>query len=410
MHIVGRKNTKSIIFNYIGTIIPILTLQLFVLPKVNAALSDESYGLIITLISLVTMIADAAGNSLNNVRLISDVEYTEKGYSGDFNYILAVITTPTVIAIMVLSVVLMNGALTSELIGVFVMSLLFSTVCYYKAGFLIHLDYFNLMVGNLLQAVGYVVGYYLFTQTSYWCWIYIVGYGANLVYILLKTDLLKEGCKRTPLFKSTSKKEAVLFFVSLLGGSVAYFDKLMLYPMLGGSYVTIYYVANLFGKMITTAMNPLSSFILSFFSRKRTLKRKTVKSMLLVSIISGILGYLICLVLSRPILEWLYPNVASESMKYISITLLTAVIDMQYYVLSPIIIRFYKITWQLIIYGVNIVVYVTLSLIMLSLWGIMGFCIGVCIAAGIKFLMVLIIYLKSKTNANTESIEEDVLK
>lgn len=378
-------------------------LQFFLLPRVNTALSEETYGLLITIISLVTLITDAAGNSLNNVRLISDVEYSEKGYHGDFNFLFLMLGTLATLFAAILSIVYMNGASFADILGIIVMTLFFMGVRYFIVGFLIRLNYMKLMIGNLLQTAGFFVGYLLFRLTLYWQWIYIVGYSANLIYILLSTKLIREGWGRTPLFEITIKKEMIILASCLLAGSITYFDKLMLYPLMGGVYVSIYYAATLFGKLLTTVMNPISNLILSYFSRAKAVKQKTIKSMLLTSCITGILSYVICLLLSRPILGYLYPAIAEDAMQYVYVTILTGVIDMQYFVLRPIILRFSNVKWQIVVHGANIAVYVGLSMLLFYLWGMMGFCIGVCIASAIRFVMVRSIYLISKKNyANIE--------
>jgi len=403
-----KKVAVNILCNYVATIVPLLVLQLFLLPKVNSILSEENYGFVLTIISLVTMVTDAAGISLNNVRLITDIDYSEENYKGDFNFIFIILVIPVSFAVLVVSAIYMGGISVVDLLGIFAMTVLFMGVRYYIVGFLIHLNYTKLMIGNLIQAVGYFIGYFIFKATLYWQWIYIVGYALNLIYIFIRTSLIREGIRRTPFFKITVKKESILLASSLLAGSITYFDKLLLYPILGGVFVSIYYVATLFGKLLTTAMNPISNIILSYFSRKKEYQRKTVKKMLLSSVIAGAIGYAICLAISRPILGYLYPNIIDDSMQYVFITLLTAVIDMQYFVLRPVILRFYNTTWQIAISSVNIVIYIGLSLIMLSICGMMGFCIGVCIASTVRFLMVFIIYLKSKTNI--EVAEEEELK
>ena len=68
---------------------------------------------------------------------------------------------------------------------------------------------------------------------------------------------------------------------------VKYADRLILYPLLGGVAVSIYYSATIISKLISLAVTPLSTVILSYFSKMESLKRRTFYVMLSVGLTVG---------------------------------------------------------------------------------------------------------------------------
>ena len=83
-----KKIILDIVLNITATAIPLIILQLVVLPLIATKMSDELYGFTLTIISTITIIASSLGNALNNVRLIKNRVYEEKGIQGDFSILL----------------------------------------------------------------------------------------------------------------------------------------------------------------------------------------------------------------------------------------------------------------------------------------------------------------------------------
>ena len=63
-----KKIILDIVLNITATAIPLIILQLVVLPLIATKMSDELYGFTLTIISTITIIASSLGNALNNVR------------------------------------------------------------------------------------------------------------------------------------------------------------------------------------------------------------------------------------------------------------------------------------------------------------------------------------------------------
>src|SRR5699024_12425086 len=100
---------KKIIFdsilNIIATALPLLLLQLIVLPILGGKLGEIDYGAVLTLISLTIIFSQPFGKVVNNIRLLKDDNYNKNDEFGDFNKLLisVVIINGLIIAVSVLS-------------------------------------------------------------------------------------------------------------------------------------------------------------------------------------------------------------------------------------------------------------------------------------------------------------------
>ncbi len=404
MNIAPEKKTfiVNVLQNAVATAIPLIALQLFVLPKISEQMSPSAYGLMLTLVSVISLVTTCSGASLNDVRLLMNLDYEEKGFAGDFNILISILTVLGATVVGIFTAIYSDGAGAKEIAGMVIIGVLAVLYQYYLVGFRLALSYGKIAINSVIQTAGYLIGYWLFRRTNHWQWVYIMGYGLSDAYILLSTKLIHEPWKRTPLFTVTSAKEAVLLVSSLLNASISYIDRLLLYPILGGEAVTVYYVATLFGKMVCVAVNPVTGVMLSFFSKMKRLKMDTMTKLLLASAAVGAAAYAGCILVSRPILAYLYPQVVDAAMHIIYIATLTCVVDMVASVVSPVVLRFCNTNWQLAIGAFNVASYLAISLTMLSLFGLPGFCLGVLIASLLKLLLMVLVYIRSDRKQKRE--------
>ena len=74
----------KVFYNIIASILPSVVLQLLIYPAYSGFVSQKQYGNMITILSILTVIAISVGNALNNVRLLRQNEYFEAGQHGDY--------------------------------------------------------------------------------------------------------------------------------------------------------------------------------------------------------------------------------------------------------------------------------------------------------------------------------------
>ena len=388
-----KKIVLDIILNVTATAIPLIILQLIVLPLIATRISDELYGLALTLISTITIIASSLGNALNNVRLIKNGLYEKQGSQGDFPVLLLGELAASCIAIIISISQYKLGY--EDLILLIILTLIWTAREYLIVTFRLELNFKGIVINNIIMVIGYVAGLMLYYLTLHWQYVYILGILFSLIYIIKRSDIIKEKITITPLFRTTLSELLFLIFASLINNLLNYADRIIIYPLLGGTAVSIYYASTLFGKIVSTAISPLNSVALSYLAKKNTLKKELFTKTLGFSGIVAILGYVICRIRALPLLKVLYPDWAFQSIKYVPITTWIAMITMVTSVMSPFVLKFCSMKWQLVINITVLIIYLSLSVTLYKSWGLMGFCIGILISNIVKFAIMFVLGMKA---------------
>ncbi|WP_404469077.1 lipopolysaccharide biosynthesis protein [Sutcliffiella horikoshii] len=398
MNILRGQKIKSIIgdiaINMVATILPVLMMQFIFLPIVAQKYDDSNYGLALTLISLITLSAQSFSVSLSNTRLLMNTKYIESKTVGDFNVLLIV---SCIINVVFLSVgtYLYEGYLNLFNISLIVMISVIQLVRrYLLVAFRLDIYYKGILFSNLMLIAGNLIGLVLFLVTGLWQLIFLCGEAISLIYVIYKTNLLKEPIKITGLFKRTTKHGIVLLLAAFLGAVNTQIDRLFLYPILGPKMVAVYYVSTLFGKTLSMAAAPINNVILTYLSKMKKLKLSYFKLMIITASALGVLSYAFIIIISEPILKVLYPTYAEEALKLIYITTLTAMITMLSTVINPVIMKFCNILWQIWLNVVNIVIFLLLAFYLISLYEIWGFVYAALIAAITKLILMICVYFK----------------
>lgn len=371
--------------------IPIVLLQLIVLPIVGNVLGEIEYGRAITFISFSTLCSVPLGNVLNNVRLLNNETYIEEKVSGDFNLLLIVNT------IMNIGLMITGSIFYQNTIFGTVLLILFSSLNllreYLLVAFRITLNYKNILFNNIFLGAGYLLGLLLFLLFGYWELIYLIGNAMSIIFIIHKSNILREGIHKTKLFRNTSMQMIILLVAMFLNTSLNYVDKLLIYPLMGASAVTIYYSASLMGKLVSMLISPLSNVLLSYVVKINISKKFNNLKLLLFLFIFGTIGYGATLIISDPLMKILYFNWYEEAMRLIPITNLTAVFTAITAVLNTLILRFKNVFWQLNINLITLLLYLVLSITFYNIGGLYGFAFGVLTATGLKLLITCMIFL-----------------
>lgn len=143
------------------------------------------------------------------------------------------------------------------------------------------------------------------------------------------------------------------------------------------------------------------SVALSYLSKINKKTNSLFKWTYIVGIVVCGIGYIMTIILSRPVLSILYPKYVDAAMQYIWITSGTIVVSVLTSMITPFVLRFFDIKWQIWINGITTIMYIIISLSLLKLGGLMGFCIGALLANIIKLLITTYVYLK-KTSRSSE--------
>jgi len=402
-----KKIIFDVILNMLATLIPMFALQFIILPQVALKISADSYGQLLAIIAFMYLSASSFGSVLNNSKLIHYKRYDELKIQGDFNIILVIFLVSNAI-IMILGL-LYYGKLLNVLTNISLVLissiLLFNT--YASVEFRIKLNFKNILMSSILLFLGYLIGFVLFLFTGYWSLIYFCGLGLNILFLINKTSIWRDNYSKTPLFKITFKEVIMLLGSGVLVSLGAYVDKLIIFPLIGGAAVSIYYVATILGKTIALAIGPITGVLLSYLAHMKKFSRNNFKFLLLISSIIGFIGYWLVIFISEPLLSFVYPQYVEDAIQYIPVTTLSIILTIISSVINPVLLKFSSAKWQMFINGLYMLIYVPLSMYLLDLHGLMGFCIGILIANFTKLLIMITTYFYVNRSTNANNLSEE---
>lgn len=390
-----KKFILDFILSFLSTVIPIAILQLVVYPVTSRILNSDGYGLMLTFYSLFMLISNSGGAVLSNLRLLYDKRYKEECIEGDFNVLLRDYLIINVVVIGVLAVIYWKNIGIFNLTTTLVTSILILLTAYLSVELRIHLDYKKIVINSLLLGIGYLVSLGLFFLTKQWDVIYLLPNSISFIYLLKNTTYMRESFKKSYNFKVLFHKGNLLIVSVILASSMSYVDKMILYPLLGGHFVSIYYTASLLGKIISMIITPMSNVILSYIAHIDSMSRKQFNKVLIYGCVLCLIGYIVCICITRPVLGILFPQWLNEVLKYIPWTTLIAVLGALGGLLHPFVLKYADLKWQNIIYGGSLAIYLMVSILLVKPFGLMGFCMGGIIAAVVKIVIMIVIYYKT---------------
>lgn len=382
--------------NILASAVPLVVLQLVILPLVAVRVDAAEYGLIVTVASFFSFCPATLGNVINNVRLIRNKDYENNGLKGDFNVLVLVSTLLSVLLSMGYIYMFVHLSLTGALLVV-VTSALWCLQSYWLVAFRLQVDYVAILVNNILLSIGYTLGLALFAVSGYWELIYFSGQVFSFLYLLKTTRIWREPCVKTRLFYSVLKESGLLTASGLLACMSTYCDRIILFPLLGGSLVSVYYVSTLFAKIISFAASAVNNVALSYLSKVEDSQRKSFWATLFAGAVVCLLCYFAVIVVAPLFLQMLYPQFVQQALIYVPIASATAFVSVLSSLMNPYILRFRPMKWQLVFSAASASIYMIAAFALTCLFGLMGFCWGAFIAETIRFCAIILVFCFAKS-------------
>lgn len=378
------------LINLIGTGLPLVALQLIVYPIVARTIDAEAYGRMQSLVSVIFLISGTIGSALSTTRLIHQYDYDEKDRIGDFSLLNLYSIAAVAIATPIVIYFYLGEVDVYELVLITVISVLNYAELYYEVGLRLKLNYRKIFINKLIGAIGYLLGFLIFSQTLDWHYIFISAYLLQTAYCVLNTELFWEPIQKTEFFSDTTRSYGNITLASAFNKSLTYFDKILLHPLLGGEAVSVYFAANIFGKLVLQVLEPITNVILSYLSKEKKVSRSVWG--LTITIGGGfcVVMYVFCLLVSRFVLTILYPQFVDEAMTLIPVSTLSLCVSSFVNIIYPLALKSIKTNKQIVISGAGLACYVVLALSMYQPYGLLGCCMALLISYSIKLLLILL--------------------
>lgn len=381
---------KNFGWSFVASIISTFVLQLVVHPILASMLNETDYGLLLFVIGIANVVLLTFGNSLGDIRLTMNQEYTDDK-TGDFNIILMVVSGLSAIFmiaflfnykhlnlwnIVFLSAYCFLGVLNSYLTCLFRAKLMF------REGF----------ISNIILAVSYMAGLIAVYLTSIWALVFFVGYLISDIYLIIKTGVIKHGFFVTKNMKTIIPKYSQLSFSYALKSGLTYVDRFIIYPMLGSGMISVYTVATVLGKCVSLALQPMANVMLGYYAQPNSvMKIKEFRITYILTIGFGVLSFMIVWLFSSLFIRLLYPTYIDSTKQYLFIGNMITIIGALSSIIQPALLKYAKMYWQIIIQIVYGVMAVALSIILIPDMALYGFCLALLIANVFKFLMMIVI-------------------
>lgn len=392
-----NKVISDVFYNVVAAAAPLLVLQLIVFPNVAKTIDQNIYGLMLTVYTLFNIIPGTVGATLNNIRLLHQNQYDDKENLGDFQILTLLGSIFIIIGVIIGAKIVEENITIISLIQIVLISLLILLHDYWLVIFRINLNYKYILYDRIFISFGFGIGFLLFYFSNNWYYIFLVGYLSGLIFIIFNSNIWKEPFSATINFKFILN-ESVLFMISVfLLRLTSYADKLLLYPILGGTAVSVYNAATSLSKLVSLAINPINGVMLTYLSKMNTRPVKLFVNVLFLTSIISIIGFFASIFVSKILLQLIYPMFAAEASKYIIVTSGITVFNVAASIVQPFVLKFASMKFQIIINSIDVFLYTLISLVLLSYYGLIGFSIGVLISRVIKVAVLIIVYFKVDT-------------
>ncbi len=386
--------SKDFGLNLFASIIATGVAQLILYPLLLRYMTSDGYGEMLTIMGIANTIAVSCGGSLNNARLLLQPKYEKDSLIGDFPVVLlSMVSISTVFFIILLNIHYCQNYISIIWISIFTALCLLRS--YWCVEYRIILNYKRVLLSNVCVAIGNLLGliiFVIFKNEGLWPFPFALGELAAFVYIYFTTNIVREPIRITSLFTSMISKEAILLLSFLSSNLLTYLDRLLLLPLLGGTAVSYYTVASVFGKSIGIVMMPLAGVLLSYYAQKGfNMSKSLFWKINIATLIIGFIFSLISIAVSPLFVEVMYASVFDKVKIYLIIANITAIINIIGNMTQPSVLKFAPTFWQLIIQAVYCFIYLFGGIYAVGEMGLWGFAVVALISSIVKVLMLYLV-------------------
>lgn len=382
--------------------------QLVIYPFFEKRFGASTYGEILVVIGIYSIFVSVFTNTLANARLMLNKKRSEECNSGNFNPLCFIFSFVSSIGAFLVCLFIFPWELIT-LVGVAILTFLMALRTYCFVHFRLSLSFVKMLIANVLLTAGYLAGLFLIPAFNFWPFVFVLGELICMIFIIFATGFLKEKWSFNSFSKIIILTDLPLIAIAILGSSLSYCDRLIIFPLLGSAVVTIYTVACFMGKLLSATFEPMSIVVLSYCTNKQyNLSRKAYIIISIVAVLGSTLLLFLAFLISPFILEKLYPDVYSEALPFVLLASVSYIFVCSESIIRPINLSNGKQKSLLLIQLIYFCVYVGLSIIFVKFYGLNGFCFASIISNALRFLLQFLIglyYFAKKGRDNENGID-----
>jgi O-antigen/teichoic acid export membrane protein len=382
--------SRDLIDSMLGLIAMNGVIQFVLYPGFQRYMGTESFGRVLTLLSIVAIMGCTFGVAANYSRMLVKTKKIE--CKGDYNIFLLCIGI-LCIPVSIAGLAWLGDGSVWMLIG-FVLLMVMTVLRYYSdVEFRLNVNYRGFLLFYILISVGYVVGLLLYPITHSWIVAMLIGEAAAVLFVFFKGTLYeKPYFAKSQYFKDNMKSVIILSLTEFIASVILNADRLMLQAIVGGVAVTIFYVATLVGKMVSLVSVPLNGVIMGHLAKyEGKLSGNTFLKLCVGVILLGAVLNVLCVGVSIVFVMLLYPDLYSDVKPYLMVTNAGQIYYFLSNTLTVVLLRFTDEKYQLYINIVYMIVFVLLAVPMTFLWHIWGMAWALIIVNLIKIVAIMVV-------------------
>jgi O-antigen/teichoic acid export membrane protein len=354
-------------------------------------MGEENYGVALSIMSVIAIIASTIGTSANYSRMITSsnksIEYT----NGDYNVILLSLSAVSGIAGIMYLRYLGVSSLISTLIFVFL--IIITSFRYYSdVEYRMKSDFLKYMIFYMAISAGYILGIFVYILTKEWMLALLLGEVIGVLFVFFGGTIYRTSpLKTSSAFPLVCKSMGFLLFSNLIENLTLNADRLLLMVFSGGTAVSIYYTASLLGKVVAMLSVPINSIVISYLAKYEADLSKKFWSIATVAVSAlGAISFLGCAFISPFLLGILYPDLLWAAKPYIAPAILGQVFYFISGILLVILLRFRGEKKQFFFNIGYAIEFMTIVILGTYFGGLDGFVYSALIANAIRFVAVII--------------------
>lgn len=380
------------VWSILGLVLMNAVAQVVVFPLYSRLFGDIGYGDLQYLMAYVNVITVSVGCAANYARMTAPAA-TRRENNGDYNIFLllvALLGLPFTLLVRRFGGVAMSDA---TYVCYYLLFVAMAFRYYADAAYKLTLNYRHYFYYYLCISVGYGVGAFLVYRTGIWPLGLLVGEAFGVIFAYVRGNTLRvHGLKLSPAWRHTFRIILTLLVSEGIAQLIFNIDRLLLKILVGSAAVTVYYLATLVGKTISLLTAPLNGVIIGYLARyEGGLSRRLWRLLCLGSLAAILLFTGVCAVGGYIVLLLLYPTELDAVKEFLLVGSLGQVIYFITGIMTVVLIRFAKKSYQVYINLAFGVAFFGLGIPATISRGIWGFAIAMVIACAVRWLVAVLL-------------------
>jgi len=383
----------DIVINILSFSLLIVAQQIITLPIISRFYDTDQFGKIVIAFGISNIITSMFGFSIGNARFLDQKVY---------NSIYLKILKRSSVFLLLLCFIMYYCFFSGSYIDSFIYSIIcvLGSIRYFILSEYRIKDTHNwVFKQNLNYFLGILIGLLLFYFQRNWLMIFLMAEIISVffsLYYLQKDNFLKK-FKDNSSLKLTNTTHLIIN--NGASYSLMYYDRFVIYPILGAVNVSLYYSAAISSRIGGLIINPFSNFILGKLAGKKEENNnaRVINLVILGSILGTILYFVLSIITTPILVAILYPTFLSKIKDVFVPICLGAGVMGGVNILKPVVMKYMGASYYnklFLVYGIILII---LSIVLCIKFSLLGVAIANAVSSVVLFIC-LVISLKKFSN------------